>query len=135
LRKAQLEIAELKEELRAQKMKYAELEQNYKALKTKARKEKSVSKGKEPESTPVDNDGLISLYARRFGVMNELFVAKDLFLQPRPLGVESADCDRWDDDDKEKLCMIAELYEEVPKSLHEMLEKTSIFRDTVQCPI
>jgi hypothetical protein len=134
LRKAQLEIAELKEELRAQKMKYAELKQNYKALKTKARKEKSTSNGMEPESTPVDNDGLILLYACRFGVMNKIFVPKDLFLQPRPLGVKFADHDWWDDDEKEKLCMIAELYKDIPKSLHEM-EKTSIFSDMVQCPI
>lgn len=129
MRKAQLEIADLKEELRSQKLKYTELEQSYKTLKTKAHNEKS--KGK--DSTISTNDELIGLYARRFGVMNEIFVPKDVFLQQRPLNISSDDPDRWEDDEKTKACVIAELYEEIPVSLHDMLEKTSSFRDTVQC--
>ena len=128
MRKAQLEITELKEELRTQKLQYTELEQRYKTLKSEKQKEKS--KGK--DSTIHDNDELISLYARRFGVMNEMFVPKDVFLQPRPQNVNSDDPDRWDDEEKTKDCVIAELYEETPITLHKMLEKTSSFRDTVQ---
>ena len=128
MRKAQLEITELKEELRAQKIKYSELEQNYKTLKSEARREKS--KGKD-STTIHDNDELIGLYARRFGVMNEMFVPKDVFLRPRPQNVNSDDSDRWDDEEKTKACVVAELYEETPDSLHIMLEKTSSFRDTV----
>jgi len=131
LRKAQLEITELKEELRTQKLKYTELEQKYKTLKSEIHREKSLAKGK--ESALLDNDELISLYARRFGVMNEMFLPKDVFLQPRPQNVNSDDPDRWDDDEKTKDCVIAELYEETPDRLHNMLEKTSSFRDKVQC--
>jgi hypothetical protein len=129
LRNAQLEITELKEELRTQKLKYTDLEQKFKALKNEKHKDKS--KGKNSEAIQ-DNDDLISLYARRFGVMNEMFVSKDVFLQPRPQNINSDDPNRWEDDEKTKECVIAELYEEIPNSLHKMLEKTSSFRDTVQ---
>lgn len=64
--------------------------------------------------------------------MNEMFVSKDVFLQPRPQNINSDDPNRWEDDEKTKECVIAELYEEIPNSLHKMLEKTSSFRDTVQ---
>ena len=101
-----------------QKLQYTELEQRYKTLKSEKQKEKS--KGK--DSTIHDNDELISLYARRFGVMNEMFVPKDVFLQPRPQNVNSDDPDRWDDEEKTKDCVIAELYEETPITLHKMLE-------------
>ena len=58
-----------------------------------------------------DNDKLISLYAHRFGVMNETFVPKDLFLQPRPQNVYSDEPDQWDNDEQRKDCLIVELYE------------------------
>jgi hypothetical protein len=64
--------------------------------------------------------------------MNEIFVPKDVFLQPRPQGIYPDDLDRWDDDEKAKICLIAELYDEIPESLHGMLEKTSSFREKVQ---
>jgi len=128
--KAQLEITELKEELRVQKLKYTEIEQKYKNLKRSAHKEKS--KGKDKDSLLHDKDALIALHARRFGVMNEMFPSKDVFLQPRPEDINSDDSDRWENDENAKRCVIAELYEEMPKSLHDMLEKTTTFRDTVQ---
>ena len=131
MRNAQLEITELKEEIRTQKLKYTDLEQKFKVLKNEKHKDKS--KGKNSESTIQDNDEIISLYAHRFGVMNEMLVPKDVFLQPRPQNLHSDDPDRWEDDEKMKSCVIAELYEETPESLHKMLEKTSSFRDTVQC--
>lgn len=103
MRKAQLEITDLQEQLREQKLKYTELEQSYKSLKIKAHREKSGSKGK--DSTIHDNDEIIGLYARRFGVMNEMFLPKGLFLQSRPSNVYADDPDRWDDDEKNKgLC-------------------------------
>ena len=64
--------------------------------------------------------------------MNEVFVLKDMFLQPRPLGVYSDDVDWWDNDKNAKQCIIAELYEEIPESLYDMLEKTTTFCDMVQ---
>lgn len=131
MRKAQLEITDLREQLRAQKINFHELEQKYKALKTKSHNEKSQSKGK--GSTSPNNEDLISIHASRFGVMNEMFVPMDIFLQPRPQHIYSDDLDRWDDDEKTKNCIIAELYEELPAGLHEMLEKTSSFRDAVCC--
>ena len=118
---------ELKDELREQKLKYTDLEQKYKSLKDTAHKEK----GKAKESILNENDELITLYACRFGVMNEMFVPKDLFLQARPQDVWSDDANRWDNDENTKNCVIAELYEETPNSLHGMLEKTSSFHDTV----
>ena len=131
MRKAQLEITALKEELRIQQLKYTELEQNYKSLKRSAHEEKL--KGKDKDSILHDNDSLIALHARRFGVMNEMFLSKDVFLQPRPQDVYSDDSDRWDNDENAKRCIIAEIYEEIPESLHDMLEKTTTFCDMVQC--
>lgn len=131
MRKAQLEITALKEELRIQQLKYTELEQNYKSLKRSAHEEKL--KGKDKDSILHDNDSLIALHARRFGVMNEMFLSKDVFLQPRPQDVYSDDSDRWDNDENAKRCIITEIYEEIPESLHDMLEKTTTFRDMVQC--
>ena len=129
MRKAQLEIRELTEELRLQNLKYTDLEQRYTTLKN-TYKEKLKGKGK--ESTLNDNDDQIGLHARRFGVMNEIFVPKNIFLQPWPQNVGSDDADRWDNDETMKVCVIAELYEEIPSSLHNLLEKTSSFRDKVQ---
>lgn len=133
MRKAQLEITELKENLRVEKLKYTELEQNYKSLKRSARDEKLKGKEKDRAGDPIlrDNDSLIALHARRFGVMSEIFVSKDVFLQPRPSS-NSYDLDRWDTEENMKRCIIAELYEQIPASLHDMLEKTSTLRDLVQ---
>jgi hypothetical protein len=131
LRKAQLEITELKEDLREQKLKYTELEQSYKILKRSVQNEKLKGLEKSKDSILNDNEALISLHAHCFGVMNEIFVPKDVFLQSRPLNVSSDDLDWWDNDENAKRCIIAELYEEIPNSLHDMLEKTATFRDTV----
>ena len=132
MHKTQLEITELKDDLCVQKLKYTELEQSYKSLKRSAHNEKLKGLGKDKDSILHDSDSLISLHARHFGVMNEIFVLKDVFLQPRPLGVYSDDLDRWNNDENAKQCIIAELYEEIPESLYDMLEKTTTFRDTVQ---
>lgn len=114
-----------------QKLKYTELEQKYKSLKCSACDEKF--KGKDKESILHDNDSLIALHAHHFGVINEMFLSKDVFLQPWPPEVYSDDPDWWDNDENAKRCVIAEIYEEVPESLHNMLEKTTTFHDMVQC--
>lgn len=131
MQKAQLEITDLREELRKQAISYNELEQRYKTLRIKSHKEKTESKGKESTSVNASDNDLIGIHARRFSVMNEMYVPKDIFLNPKPQGIYSDDPDRWNDDEKMKNCLIAELYEELPPPLHDMIEKSSSFRETV----
>lgn len=138
LRAAQLESVQLKDELRGLKIKYAELEQKYKVAKKKSSKEskddKGKDKGKTKDAKPAnskisENDEVIALYGRRFGVMNEIWVTKSAFLKPRPPDVRSDALDRWETKESAFKGLIAELYEEIPETLHPMLEKTAHFRD------
>jgi hypothetical protein len=73
----------------------------------------------------------IGVYARRFGVMNEVVVSRDAFLQPRPRGIYSDDPNHWKSEESVRQGLIAELYEELPDDMHAMLQKNPSFRDTV----
>jgi hypothetical protein len=119
----------LKDELRTLKLQYAELEQKYKVVK-KAAKSKATEKDS-LKSKLSEADKVIGLYARRFGVMNELYVAHNAFLQPKPVDVRADDSTRWQTEESALEGLIAELYEELPSTLHSMLANTSHFRDRV----
>jgi hypothetical protein len=118
----------LKDELRALKLQYTELEQKYKVIKKAAK----GSKATEKDSKLTDTDEVIGLYARRFGVMNELYVAHNAFLQPQPVGVRADNSTRWQTEESALEGLIAELYEELPIRLHGILANTSHFRDRVR---
>jgi hypothetical protein len=123
----------LKDELRALKLQYAELEQKYKVIK-KAAKGSKVTEKDSSKSKLSDTDEVIGLYARRFGVMNELYVTQNAFLQPQPVtvGVRADNSTRWQTEESALDGLIAELYEELPTRLHSILANTSHFRDRVR---
>jgi hypothetical protein len=81
---------DLKDELRALKLQYAELEQKYKVVKKAVKGSKATEKDSS-KSKLSETDKVIGLYARRFGVMNELYVPHNAFLQPQPVGVRADD--------------------------------------------
>jgi hypothetical protein len=80
---------------------------------------------------PDETASRISVYARKFGVMNEMVVPRSVFLQPQPVRVRSDDPDCWKTEESACLGLIAELYEELPSDMHEMMQKHTSFRDTV----
>lgn len=121
----------LKDELRALKLQYVELEQKYKVIKKAAKGSKATEKNSS-KSKLAETDEVIGLYARRFGVMNELYVAHNAFLQPQPVGVRADNSTRWQTEESALEGLIAELYEELPIRLHGMLANTSHFRDRVR---
>ena len=79
-----------------------------------------------------ETDDIIGLYAHRFGVMNELYVTHNAFLQPQPVDVCIDNSTRWQTEESALEGLIAELYKELPTRLHGMLANTSLFRDWVR---
>jgi hypothetical protein len=73
----------------------------------------------------------IGVYARKFGVMNEVVVSRGAFLLPQPRGINSDDPDHWKSEELALQGLVAELYEELPEDMHGMLLKDPKFRDTV----
>ena len=78
-----------------------------------------------------ETDDVIGLYACHFGVMNELYVTHNAFLQPQPVNVHVDNSTRWQTEESALEGLIAELYKELPTRLHGMLTNTSHFRDQV----
>jgi hypothetical protein len=78
-----------------------------------------------------EDEDRIALHARKFCVMNEPFIADNVFLKPRFPGVRSDGLERWKTPESALQGLIAELYEEVPSDLHGMVLKHTFFRDTV----
>lgn len=74
--------------------------------------------------------GKIELHAKKFGTMNELFVPATAFMVPNP-NYDILHVDRYKDPRSVLKGITAELFEEVPKSLHEFMEVHTDFRDTV----
>jgi len=112
-------------------MKLKELKMN---AKKQARGSDKHSTGK--VSNLVDNlddsmQDLIATHARKFCVMNEVFVSSAAFLVPRSQGVRSDDKDRWQTDESALDGLVAELYEEMPLSLHRLMKGHSSFQRTV----
>ena len=64
--------------------------------------------------------------------MNELYVAHNVFLQPKPVGVRMDDSTRWQTEESALDGLITELYEELPTRLHGKLANTSHFRNQVR---
>lgn len=77
-----------------------------------------------------DNDKLIAQHAKKFGVMNEVFMPAAAFAVKRP-PTNSMDPARYDSDIAELHGMTAELYESLPDNFHEDLESSVTFRNLV----
>ena len=89
--------------------------------------------GKRKRSTTVSSqDDHINTCGRKFAVMNELYVPRGAFMVVRPADVYSDDPHRWDSQTSAMRGVVAELYEEIPEDLHDMLAHHSSFRNKVQ---
>ena len=123
----------LKDELRALKLQYAELEQKYKVIKKAAKESKATEYLKDSSKSKLsETDDVIGLYACRFGVMNEFYLTHNAFLQPQPVDVHMDNSTQWQTEESAMEGLITELYEELPTRLHGMLANTSHFRDRVR---
>jgi len=77
-----------------------------------------------------DHDTLISQQARKFGVMNELFMPSAALMMKRPL-TNSMDPARYDSDTAELQGITAEVYESLPDTFYEELEGSIAFQKLV----
>ena len=97
------------------------------------RKHRKIStnlKGKKKEATGKTNndDQRTSLHAQKFCVMNEIFVSEAAFLTEDP-NFDPMDLDRYISEDSIRKGVISELFEEVPKNLHDNMRESATFRD------
>jgi hypothetical protein len=98
-------------------------------LRRKHRKISTKDKKKEATEKRANVDQRISLHARKFCVMNEIFVPEAAFLTADP-HFDPMDRDRYTSEDLVRKGVIAELFEEVPKNLHGKMVETGDFRDS-----
>lgn len=79
---------------------------------------------------------LVFILAQKFMVMNEMYVSKTVFLQPRPNREITYNSDNhWDPPENAMDGLTNELYEHLPNSLHEMYENLPQFHDVVSVPL
>jgi hypothetical protein len=76
------------------------------------------------------DEKLISQCAKKFGVMNEFFVLPAALTVKKPL-TTSVDAGRYNSDTTALEGVIAEIYENIPESLHDDLANSIAFRDLV----
>lgn len=119
-----LKIEEQRKEIRKLKLENGNLLRRLKHSKIS-------TKGKKKEAN-VDDDQRVSLHARKFCVMNEIFVPESAFLIADPK-FDPMDSDRYTSEDFIRKGVIAELFEEVPMNLHTRMQETGSFRDVVSC--
>ncbi|KAF8155076.1 hypothetical protein BJ912DRAFT_464958 [Pholiota molesta] len=84
---------------------------------------------KKKEESALEPDDRIAICARKFGVLNELFLNSTLFMVENP-GCNPYTKDRYATPVSAATGLIAELYREVPKDLHQRMAKHTSFRDT-----
>lgn len=94
---------------------------------------KGRSQKNPPPPTVTKNDERIALHGRKFGVMNELFVAEAAFLVAES-GFNPMDNTRYTSPALILQGVIAELFEEVPEDLHGLMKEHTHFRDLVSHP-
>jgi hypothetical protein len=93
---------------------------------------KPQQKGRKPKLSPAatKDDERIALFARKFNVMNELFVPNAAFLVDEP-DFDSMDPNRYKSPATILQGVTIELFEEVPEDLHPNMREHGHFRDTV----
>ena len=120
LKSAQIKVGELQDQVKNLLLKNSELRANLKGKKN-ARGSCSVLS---------DNEKLIAQHAKKFGVMNEVFMSTGAFVAKRPL-TNSMDPGWYDSDIAELQGIIAEVYESLPVDFHDELENSIPFRNLV----
>jgi len=90
----------------------------------------NTSKGRKPKGKAAKgrDDDRIALHARKFCVLNEIFVPDAAFLTRDP-NFDPMDPERYRTADSIRNGIIAELFEEVPDDLHEPMQESGSFRD------
>jgi hypothetical protein len=120
LKSAQIKVGELQDQVKKLSLKNSELRANLKGKKS----------NKGSCSVPSDHEKLIAQHAKKFGVMNEVFMPAAALAVKRPL-TNSMDSGRYDSDIAELQGITAELYESLPDNFHDDLENSLSFRTTV----
>jgi hypothetical protein len=115
---AQLKIGELQEQVKMLRLKNSELRAQ--ARPGKRTGSRSILSG---------NEKLISQFAKKFTVMNEMFMPSGLPMQ-KPL-TNSMHAGRYDSDLAASEGIIAEVYECLPESLHDDIANSIVFRNLV----
>lgn len=123
LKDANLKVESQRQEIRKLKLEVATLRREIPKQSKKGGKSKQI-----PAVT--DKDDRIALYARKFGVMNEIFVPAEVFLVPDP-DFDAMDHHRYSTPENTLRGVTAELFEEIPKDLHPMMQEHTHFRDLV----
>ena len=118
---AQIKVCELQDQIRKLLLKNSELRANLKGKVNATRGTRAVLS---------NNDKLISQHAKKFGVMNEVFMLPAAFLAKRPL-TNSMDSERYHSDIAELQGIIAEVYESLPDNFHDELENSIQFQNLV----
>jgi hypothetical protein len=118
LKTAQIKVGELQEQVKRLHLKNSELRAQAKPGKrTGSRRDLS------------GNEKLISQFAKKFTVMNEMFMPSGLPMK-KPL-TNSMDTGRYDSDLAGMEGIIAEIYECLPESLHDDIANSIEFRNLV----
>lgn len=87
---------------------------------------------KELPSALTENDGLISLLGKKFGVMVDPWIESATFQLERPEGVRADDPGRYSSPASIKQAKIVEVYEFVPERLHVAMTSHSHFGTLVR---
>ena len=89
----------------------------------------NTSKGRKPKGKAAKgkDDVRIALHARKFCVLNEIFVPEAAFLTRDP-NFDPMDPEHYKTADSIRNGIIAELFEEVPDDLHELMQESRSFR-------
>jgi hypothetical protein len=127
LKEAQLKVSELQMTVRQLSTRNAELSTCLRG------KEKGSQKGRKKDNLST-LDQRTSRYAKHFGVMHEPFVDKTALLAPRPK-VDSTNSSRYQSDLSKIQGVTAELYEVLPKDMHDELQSSTQFQSLVSAQL
>ena len=116
LKKAQIKVGKLQDQVKKLLLKNSELCANLKGSKN------AMSSC----SVPSDNDKLIAQQAKKFGVMNKVFVPLVALVVKQP-PTNSMDSGRYDSAIAKLHGIIAEIYESLPDDFHDELENSLSF--------
>ena len=120
LKKAQIKVGKLQNQVKKLLLKNSELRANLKESKN----------AMSSHSVPSDNDKLIAQQAKKFGVMNEVFVSLAALAVKQP-PTNSIDPGWYNLAIAELHGMIAEIYESLPDDFHNELENSLSFQSLV----
>lgn len=121
LKSAQIKVGELQDQVKRLQIQNSELRANLKRKKNTTVGSRGVLSSR---------DKLVSQYAKKFGVMNEVFPTPAALLVKRPL-TNSMDANRYTSELAELDGIIAEVYESLPEEFYDELESSIPFRTLV----